>query len=493
MSATAPADTHDTNAAPRGPAHSPGETDSAEIKRLFDAQLDTAMTLRRSSARERIAKLKRLRALMFERREDIMAACHADFAKPTAEVEVTEILPVVEEAHHAMRKLKSWMKPERKRPTLLMLGTSARVINEPRGRCLIISPWNYPINLSFGPLVSAIAAGNTVILKPSELTPNCAQLMAEMIGELFDETEVAVVQGAVETSQSLLALPFDHMFFTGSPAVGKIVMRAAAEHLSSITLELGGKSPVIVDASANLTNAARTLVWGKFANNGQTCIAPDYVYVHEDVRQAFVEECINALDKLYGKAEGRAANGDYCRIVNQRHYERVRGLLDDARERGAQLATGDVPANDDRYVAPTLLTDVGDDARIMEEEIFGPLLPILTYRDLDSAIARINARPKPLALYIYAKDQGVIDQVVATTSAGGTCINTAMLHFLHGQLPFGGVNNSGIGNSHGHAGFKAFSHERSVLQDRFSLAFLFRPPYNAFTRWFIRFSVRWLS
>jgi len=489
MSATAMTD--------RGPAADSAstiaETDRHEIERLFAAQKDTALALRQSTAGQRIDKLKRLRALMFARREDIMAACHADFAKPSAEVEVTEILPVVEEAHHAMRKLKSWMKAERKRPTLLMLGTSAKVISEPRGRCLIISPWNYPINLSFGPLISAIAAGNTVILKPSEMTPHCARLMAEMVAELFDENEVAVVQGAVETSQSLLALPFDHMFFTGSPAVGKIVMAAAAKHLSSVTLELGGKSPVIVDASADLKNAARTLVWGKFANNGQTCIAPDYVYVHKDIRQAFIDEALKALDHLYGTADTRRDNDDYCRIVNQRHYERIRGLLEDARERGARLATGDVPANDDRYVAPTLLTDVGDDARVMEEEIFGPVLPILTYDDLDSAIARINARPKPLALYIYAKDKQVIDTVVTRTSAGGTCINTAMLHFLHGQLPFGGVNNSGIGNSHGHAGFKAFSHERSVLQDRFSLAFLFRPPYNAFTRWFIRFSVRWLS
>lgn len=469
------------------------DTDQQTIERLFSAQKDTALALRRSTAKQRIEKLERLRALMFARRDDIMAACHADFAKPSAEVEVTEILPVVAEAHHAMRKLKSWMKAERKRPTLLMLGTSAKVVSEPRGRCLIISPWNYPINLSFGPLVSAIAAGNTVVLKPSEMTPHCAQLMAEMVAELFDEDEVAVVQGAVDTSKSLLALPFDHIFFTGSPAVGKIVMAAAAKHLTSVTLELGGKSPVIVDASADLKNAARTLVWGKFANNGQTCIAPDYVYVHEDIHQAFLDETVKALDDLYGAPDSRQANGDYCRIVNQRHYERIRGLLDDARERGATLAAGAIPANNDRYIAPTLLTDVDSEARVMEEEIFGPVLPILTYADLDSAIARINARPKPLALYVYAKDKQIIDTVVTRTSAGGTCINTAMLHFLHGQLPFGGVNNSGIGNSHGHAGFKAFSHERSVLQDRFSLAFLFRPPYNAFTRWFIRFSVRWLS
>ncbi|MES1953258.1 aldehyde dehydrogenase family protein [Salinisphaera hydrothermalis] len=469
------------------------ETDPARIHRLFEGQQPKALALRGSSAAERIAKLKRLRELMFEKREAIHAACHADFAKPAAEVEVTEILPVVAEAHHAMRKLKSWMKPKRKRPTLLMFGTSAEVRTEPRGVCLIISPWNYPINLSLGPLVSAIAAGNTVILKPSEMTPHCAAFLQEFLAELFDEDEVAVVQGAVQTSQTLLELPFDHIFFTGSPAVGRIVMGAAAKHLTSVTLELGGKSPVIVDRSAKIKTAATTLIWGKFANNGQTCIAPDYVYVHEAIRDEFIAACREALDALYGPREKLAENDDYCRIVNAKHYERVRGLLDDAIERGAKLPVGTVPANDDRFLAPTLLTQVNEDARIMEEEIFGPLLPILSYTDIEQPIASINARPKPLALYVYATDNDVIETVLSRTSAGGSCVNQAMMHFLHGQLPFGGVNNSGIGNSHGHYGYMAFSHERSVLRDRFSLAFLFRPPYNAFTRWFIRFAVRWLS
>lgn len=469
------------------------DTDSGHIRRLFEGQHAKALTLRTSSANERIAKLKRLRELMFEKRQAIHAACHADFAKPVSEVEATEILPVVSEAHHAIRKLKSWMKPERKRPTLLMFGTSAEVRTEPKGVCLIMSPWNYPINLSLGPLVSAIAAGNTVILKPSEMTPHCAAFLEQFIGELFDEDEVTVVQGAVETSQTLLELPFDHIFFTGSPAVGRIVMNAAAKHLSSVTLELGGKSPVIVDRSAKLKTAAATVMWGKFANNGQTCIAPDYVYVHEAIRDDFITACREALDSLYGSLDRLPDNRDYCRIVNDKHYQRLRGLLDDAVERGAKLPVGTVPANEDRFLAPTLLTQIDDDARIMDEEIFGPLLPILTYSDIEQPIAAINARPKPLALYVYATDNDIIETVLSRTSAGGSCVNQAMMHFLHGQLPFGGVNNSGIGNSHGHYGYRAFSHERSVLRDRFSLAFLFRPPYNAFTRWFIRFAVRWLS
>ncbi|HET7313141.1 aldehyde dehydrogenase family protein [Salinisphaera sp.] len=475
------------------PISADAESDTGRLHRLFESQQAKARALRTSSAAERVAKLARLRKLMFEKREAVHAACHADFAKPAAEVEVTEILPVVAEAHHAMRKLKSWMKPKRKRPTLLMLGTRAEVRTEPRGVCLIISPWNYPINLSLGPLVSAIAAGNTVILKPSEMTPHCASFLQEFLAELFDEDEVAVVQGAAETTQTLLELPFDHIFFTGSPAVGRIVMGAAAKHLSSVTLELGGKSPVIVDRSAKIKSAATTLMWGKFANNGQTCIAPDYVYVHDEIRDEFVAACREALDSLYGAREKLADNGDYCRIVNDKHYQRVRALLDDAIERGAKLPVGTVPANEDRFLAPTLLTQVGENARIMEEEIFGPLMPILAFDDIEGPIAAINARPKPLALYIYATDKNLIETVLSRTSAGGSCVNQTMMHFLHGQLPFGGVNNSGIGNSHGHYGYLAFSHERSVLRDRFSLAFLFRPPYNAFTRAFIRFAVRWLS
>jgi len=473
----------------------PSEADPATTQRLFDAQRLRALTLRTSIAAERIDRIKRLRQLVLDRAEDIHAACHADFAKPAPEVDITEILPVVMEANHAIRHLKSWMKPERKRPTLLMFGTSAEVRSEPRGVCLIISPWNYPLNLSLGPLVSAIAAGNTVILKPSEMTPHCAALMAELLGEVFDEDQVAVVQGAVGTSQHLLSLPFDHIFFTGSPAVGKIVMKAAAEHLTSVTLELGGKSPVIVDKSADLKHAATNLAWGKFANNGQTCIAPDYLFVHADVADAFIAATRAALDKLYGPRDKMAANNDYCRIVNARHHARIKGLIDDATERGAHLAIGGgpTPANDANYIGPTVLTDVDAESRILDEEIFGPVMPIVTFTDVDKVIDQINARPKPLALYVFARDNVFVDRVLDNTSAGGSCVNHSMVQFLHANLPFGGVNNSGLGNSHGHYGYKAFSHERAVVRERFSLAWMFLPPYTRFTRWFIKFAVRWLN
>ncbi len=476
------------NAAPDGPKPS-----QEALDRLFDTQRAHALTLRASTAKQRIDKIKRLKQMMFERRDEICRACYADFKKPEAEIDATEILPVVQEANHAIRRIKKWMKPTRVRPTQLMLGTSAAVRYEPRGVCLIISPWNYPINLTFGPLISAIAAGNTVILKPSEMTPHCAALMQDMVGELFDEREVATIQGAVETTQQLLAKPFDHIFFTGSPAVGKIVMAAAAKHLTSVTLELGGKSPVIVDKTADVKKAARNLAWAKFANNGQTCIAPDYIFVHEDIQAAFAESTRNALEDLYGKPAAMAQNPDYCRMVNRNHYDRVTGLIDDAKDRGAHISVGGERSADDNFITPTVVNDVPGDARIMEEEIFGPIMPVLTFKDVAEPIAMINAKPKPLALYVFAKDNDFIERVVSQTTAGGTCINTSMVQFLHGQLPFGGVNNSGIGNSHGHWGFKAFSHERAVVRDRFAMSFLFMPPYNRFTKWFIRFAVKYMS
>lgn len=476
----------------------PQEADSSRTERLFEAQRGKALALRTSSAADRLDKIKRLRQAMFDRTDQIYAACHADFAKPAPEVDITEILPVVMEANHAIRHLKGWMKPERKRPTLLMFGNSAEVRNEPKGVCLIISPWNYPINLTFGPLVSAIAAGNTAVIKPSEMTPHCAQLMADIVAEIFDEDEISVVQGAVETSQHLLSLPFDHIFFTGSPAVGKIVMRAAAEHLTSVTLELGGKSPVIVDKTADLASTAQNLVWGKFANNGQTCIAPDYLYVHADVADAFVEAMGKALTRLYGDQKTMTSNTDYCRMVNAKHHGRVKSLIEDATQRGATMpigapGEGNAPANDDNYIAPTLLTDVDPASRVLDEEIFGPVLPVIPFTDADPIIAAINARPKPLALYVFSRDNAFIDKMIDNTSAGGTCVNNSMVQFLHANLPFGGVNNSGIGNSHGHYGFKAFSHERAVVRDRFSMSFLFLPPYKGFTKWFIGLAVKYLN
>jgi aldehyde dehydrogenase (NAD+) len=358
---------------------------------------------------------------------------------------------------------------------------------EPKGRCLIISPWNYPVNLTFGPLVSAIAAGNTVILKPSEMTPHLSGLMVKIVRELFAEDEVAIYEGDAAVSQALLELPFDHIFFTGSPAVGKIVMAAAAKNLTSVTLELGGKSPTIIDASANLKEAARTTMWAKFTNNGQTCIAPDYIYVHSSVREKFVSLCRDTLKEFYGvDAAAQKASPDLARVVNERHTARLKGLLDDATARGARVLVGGVVDEFSNFIAPTLLDNISGDARIMQEEIFGPLLPIVPFEHLDDVIARINAAPKPLALYMWSRNKANVRSVLKKTSAGGTCINNSVIQYIHGHLPFGGINNSGIGNAHGVYGFRAFSHERAVLQTLISSNWLFYPPARALGRIFIR-------
>ena len=451
----------------------------AEIQRIFELQRGTAIRLRTSTARERIAKIKRLRDTVVAHSEAFYEAAEKDFKKPPAEVDLSELMPVIAEANDAIRHVKKWMKPKGVWPTRLMMGTKAWIKYEPKGRTLIISPWNYPVNLTFGPLVSAIAAGNTAILKPSEMTPNLSALMVKITREIFSEDEVAIFEGDAAVSTSLLALPFDHIFFTGSPAIGKVVMGAAAKHLTSVTLELGGKSPTIIDKSADLKMAARNIAWGKFTNNGQTCIAPDHVYVHEDVKDEFVRNMVEVLHNTYGATADEQLSSEYlARVVNERHTGRIKGLLEDAREQGAEILCGGEAREADCFVQPTLLTKIPDSAKIMDEEIFGPLLPIIGYTDLDAVIREINAMPKPLALYVWSKTNATIDKVLNETSSGGACVNHTVVQFLHLNLPFGGVNNSGIGNGHGHFGFKAFSHERGVIRTRFALAPMMFPPYT---------------
>ncbi len=467
---------------------------SRRIDRVFAAQRARALDLRRSSAGGRIARLRRLLATVDAHRPEIAGALAADLRKPLAEVDLTEIIPITAEIRHAIRHLRHWMRPRRVRPTLAMLGTSSRILYEPRGVTLIIVPWNYPFNLAFGPLCSAVAAGNTAIIKPSELTPACSRVTRQIVEEAFDEADAAVFEGDASVAIALQERPFDHVFFTGSPAVGRQVMAAAAKHLTSITLELGGKSPTIVDASADLRKAARNIMWSKFANNGQTCIAPDYVLVQRQVRDRFVAESIAAIERSYGRtpAEQRSTP-DYCRIVTARHYDRIELLRDEALATGAAIAYGGARDAGERFIGPTLLVDVPAASRIMTEEIFGPILPILTFDDMGEAIAIVNGKPKPLALYVYSRDRATIDRVLAETTAGDTCVNHGLIQFLHLNLPFGGVNNSGIGKSHGMHGFRAFSHERSVLRDRFSVIHWLYPPYTDRVRALIALTRRWLT
>lgn len=457
------------------------------IEQLFDAQWATALRLRSSTPAERRAKLAALRDAVLRRREDFRAAFQADFRKPALEVELSELLPVIDEIAHAMRHLRRWMKPRRVAPTLLTLGTRSSITCQPRGRCLIIGPWNYPVNTLLGPLVSAIAAGNTVILKPSEYTPAVNRVIAEVIAEVFRPDEVALVEGAADTARELLALPFDHIFFTGSPEVGKLVMQAASRHLTSVTLELGGKSPVIVDETADLARAAEVILWAKYLNAGQTCVAPDYVLVQESVHDRFVEHCREIVQARYGDASAQRNRSDLAGIISPRHARRLAYMIDQAVRDGARLHAGGAHDETARFVAPTLIGSVPAGARLLREEIFGPVLPIVPFHSLEDALALVNAQPKPLALYVWSRSAENAQSVLLRTSSGGACVNQCVQQYAHARLPFGGVNHSGIGSAHGVHGFKAFSHERAVLRGSWLLTIKqFFPPYTPHKLWLAR-------
>lgn len=464
----------------------PDATVHAEIDRIYALQQSHRAVVGATTAAQRIAKLRRLHDAVLARAEEIRAAMWEDYRKPPSEVDLSEIYPVVGEARHAIRHLRRWMRPQRVSTRLALMGSTSTIRYEPKGVVLIIAPWNFPFNLSLGPLVSAIAAGNCVMLKPSEMTPASTACMKRMLADLFEESEVALIEGDAGVSEALLRKRFDHIFFTGSPAVGKVVMRAAAEHLTSVTLELGGKSPVIVDKTANLDEAARKIAWGKFFNSGQVCIAPDYLLVDESVRVAFVE-------KLRASITALGSEGARGIIVNDRHAARVKRLVDRAVAQGAEVAYGG--ESNGRAIEPTLLTNVAPDAAVMQEEIFGPVLPIVSYRSLDEAFRLIEEKEKPLVLYIFSRDRKVVRRILAHTRAGGTTINHTLIHFYHLNLPFGGVGNSGVGKGHGFYSFEAFSNPRGVLDQRlpFSAIELLFPPYKGkLKKFLIDFTVRWL-
>ncbi|HEX5371425.1 MAG TPA: aldehyde dehydrogenase family protein [Aquabacterium sp.] len=472
------------------------EADPARLQAVFASQQATALAWRTSTAAERIARIQRLVRALMDHREALYEAFAVDFRKSTVEVDSHELLPVLAEAQHAVSHLGRWMRPRPVWSTLISATNSAWLEVQPRGRSLIIAPWNFPLNLSLGPLVSALAAGNPVILKPSEMTPQVSAVMARIVEQAFEPHEVALFEGALATSQALLALPFDHVFFTGSPQVGKAVMAAASQHLASVTLELGGKSPMIVDESADLRRAAENIMWGKLINSGQVCLAVDHVFVHERVKEALIAQCLAVLREGWGhNDEAIRANPALTRIVNAHHTLRLARLLDGARAQGARVLCGGQVDLQDCYVAPTLLDQVPDHARIMQEEIFGPLLPIVGYRSLDEVIERINRGPKPLALYMWSSRHEHIQAVKARTSSGGMCINHCVLHSQHGNLPFGGVNHSGQGASHGRWGFMAFSHERAVLKSwRLMLArWLTYQPMRPWKHQALRGIMRWLQ
>ncbi|MBF8151161.1 aldehyde dehydrogenase family protein [Winogradskyella sp. F6397] len=458
---------------------------------LFSKQSLNQFAIGNRSYKERLNTLNKLqKAIEVTYRTQIQEALQKDLGKPVVETELTEIYAIIGDLKYTKKHLHQWMRKQNVETPLSLLGSSSYITYEPKGVCLIISPWNFPFNLTFGPLISAIAAGNTAIIKPSEMTPNSADLMAKIVSDIFAEDEVAVLQGDVEVSTQLLKLPFNHIFFTGSPKVGKIVMEAASKHLASVTLELGGKSPTIVDKTANIDKAAKKIMWAKFLNCGQICVSPDYVLIDDSVKAEFITSCKKWLQTFYN--DQAKSSDSYGKIVTDKHFERLSAYLDNAKSLQATIEVGGQTDSASKYIEPTIISDLKPEAIVLEEEIFGPILPIVTYKSLDMAITYINSKPRPLALYIYSKSKSNTNKILNSTRAGGTCINNSVLHYANHNLPFGGVNNSGIGKSHGFYGFKAFSNERAVMkQHTFGVTELLFPPYTNMKEKLARLTIKW--
>ncbi|WP_039948277.1 aldehyde dehydrogenase family protein [Leptospira fainei] len=462
-----------------------------EMERIFKLQQRQFHTvLKLTKAKDRILRLKKLKATVERLTPEIKQALQKDFRKAYHETDLTEIMPSIGELNDAIRNVKSWMRPVPVKTPMSLFGASSKVVYEPKGVSLIIAPWNYPFYLAIAPLVAAIAAGNTAIIKPSEFTPEISKLLVKLVKETFPEEEVAVFEGDHTVSTALMELPFDHIFFTGSTHVGKIVMAAAAKNLSTVTLELGGKSPAIIVPDADLKKAAKKLMWGKIMNAGQTCVAPDYLLLPEGKTDEFVKYAKEAVASFYGKSdESIKQNPDFCRLVNQRNFQRVSGYIHEAVEKGAKVVMGGDTDSAQNYIAPTLLTNVPANSHIMEDEIFGPVMPILTYKTLDEAIEKVVSRPKPLALYVFGKNNRAISKVLRETSSGGASVNEVIVHLVNPHLPFGGINHSGHGSYHGWWGFKTFSHEKSVFkQAAFASIDMLYPPYTGFVDKMIQFT-----
>lgn len=474
-----------TTSAPFGTAvlNAPN-TPTEHIQQIFGSQKRKQYELRRTTAKTRIEKLKRLQKAIQASTSELETAVYKDFRKAPLETDLTETLLVISEIKSAIREIRDWMAPKRVGTPMTLLGTRSELVYEPKGTVLIIAPWNYPFQLAIAPLIASIAAGNTNIIKPSEYTPHTSAYIKKLIESVFTADECAVIEGDASVSTELLKLPFDHIFFTGSTPIGKVVMEAAAKTLATVTLELGGKSPVIVDETSDLKLAAKRILWGKSVNAGQTCVAPDYILLPESKVEEFVKHAKAAVTKLYADSENPMASPDFCRIVSTRHYQRLTGLLHEAMEAGAKVEMGGASDASENYIAPTLLSGVSPESRLMQEEIFGPLLPILTYRKLEEAVDFINSREKPLALYVFSKKNKNIDYVLQNTSSGGAAINDVLIHLANHNLPFGGANHSGHGSYHGYFGFRAMSHERSVLRQStlFSALEILYPPYTGLSR-----------
>nr|WP_100371763.1 aldehyde dehydrogenase [Bacillus sp. FJAT-45037] len=401
-------------------------------------------------------QLEKLKDALVKNEDKLLAAVKADLNKSKEEAFLTEIGPTYQEITHTLKHLKDWMKPEKVKTAPSHIGSVGVTHYEPYGVALLIAPWNYPLQLAISPLVGAIAAGNCAIVKPSELSPHTSQAIAKLLDETFDEFYIKTVEGAVEVSQALLKEPFDYIFFTGSVGVGKVVMEAASKHLTPVTLELGGKSPAIVHEDAKLDLAAKRIAWGKFLNAGQTCVAPDYLLVHVDVYERFVEKLKKQTKSLFQKA---IEKGEYSKIISERHLDRLIDFLKD----GDTVLGGNFE-KDIRTMYPTILTNVSWDAPVMSEEIFGPILPIFTYRSLDEVMTKVREKANPLALYVFTENKKVMTMITEGLTFGGGCVNDTVMHLATPYLPFGGVGESGTGAYHGVESFRTFSHRKSILK-----------------------------
>jgi aldehyde dehydrogenase (NAD+) len=447
-------------------------TDELSITEVVCKQRDFFNTGQTKELDFRIAQLKTIKQLIIDHETEIIEALKADLHKPECEAFLSEISLIAKEIDYALKHIKTWNKPQKAAVPWQFLPASAQIHPEPLGIVLIIGAWNYPIQLIISPLVGAIAAGNCAILKPSELAYHTSRILAEIISKKFDPAYIAVIEGDVETSQKLLLEKFDHIFFTGSKDVGKIIMKAAAKYLTPVTLELGGKSPCIIDYDIHIEHTIRRIIWGKFANAGQTCIAPDYLLVNKKIKDKLLAGIQKCLKEFYG--DNPAKSSDYARIISPKHFERLANFL-----KNGKIIIGGESNPEERYIAPTVIDNVSWDDPIMQEEIFGPILPVIEYSEISEAIALINSRPKPLALYLFTQNKNLQKRVLQETSSGGVCINDTVKHFAASSLPFGGVGDSGIGNYHGKASFDTFSHYKSVLYKPFWLDLkLLYPPYQ---------------
>ncbi len=450
--------------------------------------------LKGSTATERVAKLRKMKKWVLAHQKDIQDALFKDLHKPPHEADLMEIMPVMAEIKDAIANLHEWTRPRRLATPMAFIGSSSEVIYEPKGCSLILAPWNFPYMLTIGPLVSAIAAGCTVMIKPSEFAPATSELMVKMMADLFTEDEVAVFLGDHTMATALTSLPFDHIFFTGSPEVGKKVMHAAAEHLTSVTLELGGRNPVIVDETANISDTARKLVWGKLVNSGQSCMSPNYVMIHEKIYDKLVAKIKETYEKSYGEtASHMQDSADFSHIISSKHQERLQGMVTTAVASGAKILIGGKGDTAKRYLDPTFLTDVQLGNPILEQELFGPIMPIMKIKDLDEALAIIRKVEKPLGLYIFSRSNKNIARVQNSTSSGCMMINETTVAFGHTEMPFGGVNYSGIGKAHGHAGFLSFTNEKPVMRQNTLLpsTLLAFAPYSKIKTKLLNIVMRW--